>query len=485
MTATLAKSDWLTARACLAKAWYARRVPSIALTEADLFRMKQGREVGELAQQLYPGGILIGETETNAAAQVTQGLITGGNTDILFEATFQSEGFVAKADILKREPDGWHVLEVKSSFSDTQKIPALIDDLAYTVAVLKRSSLVVVRASLVLLSRDYRFGEGPERLFETVDKTTDALKRAADFEADFDAVCQALFADERPEPVLVSACRSCPHFESDCLGAQVSNSVLELPGLSRTKLGRLSDDGIVDLGLLPTDFELNALQERVRQCAIENRTIVTHGLESALESIAWPCHYLDFETVAATLPLYEGHGCHQQVLTQFSIHRRDGVDEKLQHQEYLADANRDCQRELAERLIATLGSSDSVIVYSDFERHRIRALGDTFQDLSVPLQRILDRLIDLLLIIKECVYHPDFRGSFSIKRVLPALVPDLSYEGLAVADGDTAITRFAQMARGEVIGEEADRTRKDLLTYCKLDTLAMVRLHDALLELGP
>jgi len=100
------------------------------------------------------------------------------------------------------------------------------------------------------------------------------------------------------------------------------------------------------------------------------------------------------------------------------------------------------------------------------------------------LRGILGRLVDLLFFVTEFVSHPDFKGSYSIKKVLPVLVPELSYQGLAVRDGDTAITRFARMARGEIAGADVAPTRQQLLDYCKLDTLAMLRLHEAMRQLA-
>src|SRR5262249_3893176 len=147
---------------------------------------------------------------------------------------------------------------------------------------------------------------------------------------------------------------------------------------------------------------------------------------------------------------------------------------------YLADPTRDCESELAERMIDELGGQGSVIVYSSFETTRIKALQKVIPELSDRLQAILERVADLLPIIEKHVYHPEFRGLYSIKKVLPALVQDLSYNDLAVKDGATAITRFARMARGEITGEGAEATRKQLFDYCKRDTLAMVRLHEAL-----
>jgi hypothetical protein len=124
------------------------------------------------------------------------------------------------------------------------------------------------------------------------------------------------------------------------------------------------------------------------------------------------------------------------------------------------------------------------MVYSSFERTRLTALRDAFPDMAAPLDMILGRLVDLLSLISDYVSHPDFKGSFSIKMVLPALVPDLSYKGLAIADGATAITRFARMARGEITGNDIESTRRHLLDYCKLDTLAMLRLHEKLHEMA-
>jgi hypothetical protein len=287
-----------------------------------------------------------------------------------------------------------------------------------------------------------------------------------------------------PAPALVSGCRGCQFFDDDCLRAGIAHSVLELPGLHHTKLKQLALGGIIDLSLLPIDLKLNDRQQRAKLGAISGKILVDSGLGKALESTVWPCHYLDFETVATVLPLYTGHGCHQQVLTQFSIHHRDNVAAPASHSEYLADAMKDCERELAEALIKELRQQGSIIVYSSFEETRLKALRDAFSDLADQLNAIIARLADLHPLVADYVYHPDFRGSFSIKKVLPALIPDLSYSGLDVADGDTAITRFARMARGEVAPADIGITRQQLLEYCKRDTLAMVRLHEKLFELA-
>jgi hypothetical protein len=464
-------------------AWHRLRAAAAAPKEADLFRMQQGQEIGALARRLHPDGILIRRTEGKTPAHATLELLAQKSSDIFFEATALASPFIAKADILQRLAGSWHVMEVKSRFSGG-KLGELVDDLAYTVMVFQRAGFPVTQASLVLLSRSFRFGGGPDQLFDIVDATADVMERVAEFESAADTIANVLFQDQPPVPALVSACRDCVYFDGKCLGAGIVHSVLEIPGLHHKKLKRLSAEGTIDLSRIPDDLELNDRQQRALNATLSGRPIIGAGLTEALARISWPCHYLDFETVMTFMPLYEGHACHQQVLTQFSIHHRDAISAEPRHSEYLADAAKDCRREVTEALIAALREPGAIMVYSSFERTRLTALRDAFPDLAAPLDMIVGRLVDLLSLISDYVSHPDFKGSFSIKMVLPALVPDLSYKGLTIADGATAITRFARMARGEITGNDIESTRRHLLDYCKLDTLAMLRLHEKLHEMA-
>lgn len=477
---TIAKSEWLTALACPAMAWHVLRTDAPPPTEAEQFRMQQGREIGALARKLYPDGVMIPPASGNSVAERTRQYLADESKSTFFETTLSAGPLVAKADILQRQDRRWHVLEVKSRFSDEATSQDLVDDLAYTVLVFQRAGLTISRASLVLLSRDFRYGDSPERLFENVDVTAEVMARVASLDGQADKIAQAVLSDRPPTPILVPACRDCAFFHERCLGSGLAHTVLELPGLHFKKLNRLSAEGIIDLARLPDDLELNRQQQRARDAVLAGKALVARGLADALAAIVWPCYYLDFETVATVLPLYSGHACHQQVLTQFSLHRRETMGAEPEHREYLADAAMDCQRELAEALIAALGEEGAIVVYSGFEKTRIKALRAAFPDLAEPLDAIIGRLADLLFYVTEFLYHPDFRGSFSIKRVLPVLVPELSYKGLAIRDGDTAITRFARMARGEITGKDVEPTRQQLLEYCRLDTFAMVSLHDAL-----
>jgi hypothetical protein len=209
-------------------------------------------------------------------------------------------------------------------------------------------------------------------------------------------------------------------------------------------------------------------------------------LADQLSGISWPAYYLDFETVQTAIPLYPDTAPYEQVVTQYSLHKcgstRDFTSPR--HFEYLADPSRDCRRELAESLLGRLGRRGSVVVYyAPFERSRLQELAAKFPDLAPSINAVVRRLVDLLDIVKAGVYHPGFSGSYSIKKVLPALVPELSYSDLDIRDGSTAVAQFAEMARGQCPPGEADAARRRLLEYCKRDTEAMVRLHEKLLGL--
>ena len=476
------KTDFLAATKCLTMAWHQahpRQEPPPP-NEATRFRTEQARELGAHARRRFLDGTLVDGPNHEALAH-TQRIIANDATTTIFEATVAVDAFTAKADVLRRNGNGWDVFEVKPSFADATKArKEYVDDLAYTVMVLRRAGVNVKKSALLLLSREYRYGDSLDGLFTILDRTDDVDARTEKFEADAEIFAEAVLAEHAPEPVLNPACRNCDFYKNICLGSRHTHTVLELPGLSRAGLETLSAVGAIGIADVPADFELNETQQRVKTAAETGHPFVSTTLGDALADIEWPCHYLDFETVASTMPLYHGHWCHRQVLTQFSAHHRDSPEAATRHSEFLADAEQSQERLLAERLIEVLGTQGAIVVYSNFEDVQIRALINELPELAAPLHAIRKRIVDFAKIIKNHVYHPKFAGNFSLKKVVPALVPDVSYAGLGVADGDNASAVYARMARGEI----KDVARRQLLAYCKTDTLVMVRLHEILADMA-
>jgi hypothetical protein len=192
-------------------------------------------------------------------------------------------------------------------------------------------------------------------------------------------------------------------------------------------------------------------------------------------------YYLDFETINPGIPKYQGTRPYQQVLFQYSLLINQTEDSELQHKEYLANPNKDPRIGFIEQLISDCGDSGDILVYNiGFERGRLNELIEQFPEHKAPLQCIIERLKDLMIPFQNKWYYtPEMRGSYSIKSVLPALIPELSYNDLNINDGGTASSTFQSMINGSFKGDELS-TRKDLLEYCKLDTYAMVKIIEKL-----
>jgi hypothetical protein len=183
--------------------------------------------------------------------------------------------------------------------------------------------------------------------------------------------------------------------------------------IGAAQISAFFDAGILDLRDIPAEPppHLNDQQHTVLECVRTGKPKVGAGLKAALEVLRWPAYYLDFETVKTAIPLYADIKPHAQVVTQYSIHRCRSLGQEDAHFEYLADPKRDCQRELAERLIADLGDAGDIIVYHSFEHTQIRELTRRFPDLAQPLSAIDTRLFDLLRVVRAHYYHPAFHTS--------------------------------------------------------------------------
>ena len=477
----IAKATFLNACVCQKLGWLQHRkqieaVPSLA----EKLRMTEGREVHSKARSLRPDGLTPSSSEGAAAAEATASLIGRSSTKSVYEATFVSDPFVARADMLVRAQGAWNVLEVKSS---TNEKPELIDDLAYTVMVCEKAGLPVNRATLLLVSKDYRLGMPDEKLFTEVDATTAVHSRVAEFGAVADGVAESVLGDRIPEARPSYECRDCPLIE-ECVTKGIPDPIFNVPRLGAPKCKELISRGILKIADIPSGFPLSDSQRRVVDCIRSGRRYVGTGLAARLAAIKWPAYYLDFETMKPVIPLYPDTAPHTQVPTQYSIHKCDKPGNVVQHLDYLADPRRDCRRELAERLLDDLAERGSIVSYSTFEKTTIDGLAklDSCKDLAARLENLKARIFDLHDVIRLELCDPLFHGRTSIKVVLPALVPEMSYDGLAIADGGTALATFTLMVRGDLTGKPAEEAKVNLREYCKRDTLAMVKLHEHLAQ---
>ncbi len=487
----LTKSKYLAGLQCARRLWLQVHARELATEPSDATqaRFDEGNAVGRAAQELFPGGVLVEEAPWEHAQAVarTEELMKKPEVPAIFEAAFESEGVRIRVDVLERLSGGtWGLREVKSS---TGVHEHYLDDVAVQHFVLTRLGLKVPSAELVHINRDYVRGDGaiePAALFARADLTAESDARSPEVAARVSEL-RAHLDEAEPEIEPDHHCSKpvdCEFWEH-CSRDKPEDWVFYLRGLRADRYQALRDQGVERIAEIPPGFGLSALQDRVRTVHSSGEPYVSRDLRGALAAGGPPAFYLDFETLAPAIPIYPSTRPYQTVPCQWSLHHLDR-DGALTHREFLADGREDPREPLSESLVAALGDgSEPIVVYSSFEATQLRGLAESLPEFSEPLGRISARLLDLLPIVREHVYHPGFRSSFSLKAVAPCLAPEVSYDDLeGVSDGAAAAAAMTGIARGQITGRAEQDIRAQLLEYCGRDTLALLELHQSLRNLA-
>jgi predicted RecB family nuclease len=471
---------------CLKRLYFQVHEPDLAgeLDETSLAVIEQGQEVGRLAQKMFPGGVRIeaGYEELDKALALTAQVVAKGQVPALFEATFQHDHILVRADILERHAKGkWRLIEVKSATSVKDRY---IYDVAIQRLVLEGCGIKVVPC-LMHLNREYVY-DGKQYDLEKLFRIRDLSDETAALTMDV----RELIREQRKvlaqaQPPDIEAGRQCMdpltcEFYDVCNKQLPEDHIRNLPGLSSQKFQKLKDLGVELIGDIPKGFALTERQKRVWESVRSGKPWYGKGVKESLAQLEYPVHFMDFETLGLALPRFAGTRPYDQLPFQWSLHIQRKPDAAVEHYEFLADNEDDPRPLFLNSLCQAIDRKGSIVVYSNFEWGCLRNLASWLPKYEDAITGIQDRLWDLLAVIRANVYHPGFAGSFSLKRVLPALVPEMSYEGMEVSEGSEAGLAWEKMIRGQVDAAERNRLREALLAYCKQDTLAMVRLREVL-----
>jgi hypothetical protein len=238
--------------------------------------------------------------------------------------------------------------------------------------------------------------------------------------------------------------------------------------------------GVESISDIPDDFPLSERQRRACTAVQTGDPWFSAELGKELESLEHPLYFMDFESVNPAIPRFSGMRPFDQLPFQWSLHVQREPRAESEHYEFLATDSNDPRREFISSLCTALGDRGSIVVYAAFESQRLSELAAWLPEFAERIKRIQSRLWDLLPVVRNHVYHPAFAGSYSLKAVLPALVPELTYEGMAVTNGQDAGLAWESLIRGGLDQVERDKFKSALLDYCGQDTLGLVRLLQAL-----
>lgn len=482
------KSKLMALRQCPKRLWLEIHRPDLredsAATEAG-FRV--GYQVGEVAQRIYDpqgcGVVIDAQTEGfNRAFARSAELLNGKHP--IFEAGFSAGGALAFADVMlpqkTRGKPSWRMVEIKSSTSVKDYHG---DDVAVQAFVARSAGVPLASIALAHIDSSWVYpgSEDYRGLLKENDLTEETFARTDEVQGWIAQAQEIAAGPAEPDVGTGDHCSSpfdCGFYDYCSRNdPKPEYPVHWLPRFSSAKKNELAVQGVDDLRNVP-DGWLNDIQQRVKEHTLANTVYFdASGAAADLAPYGHPAYFLDFESIQFAVPIWKGTRPYQQICFQFSLHLLD-TSGHLDQMAFLDLSGEDPSASFAHALISACGKTGPIFVYNAaFEKTRISELAEHFPELAESLLAVNERVVDLLPIARARYYHPSQQGSWSIKKVLPAVVPELRYDDLeGVQDGGMAMDAFLEAIHPATDAARKAQIERQLLAYCKLDTYAMVRL---------
>lgn len=492
----LSKSKYCAGRQCPKILWMERNMPE-QKAEQDDSRMKAGLMVGDLAMGYFGEFTEVPFDHKNMYGMIdeTKRLLKAG-TAVITEASFSYDGNFCSVDILRKVGGGYEIIEVKSSSGKDADEPDKItqeylDDMSYQYFVVSHSGLAISRVSLMRLNREYiRHGElDLQRLFILTDCTGIVLNMQKDIPENMANIKTVATQADTPTFPIGSRCKGCA-YKGWCFRNLPENNVFDIGwGMWGSKKDEAYSGGYVSFeDVLNSPTTLSERQLLQVKTVVNNLPphIEPYSIRQFLNGLSYPLYHLDFETIQPTVPQWDGIKPYQQIPFQYSLHIQARPCAEPVHREFLAKEGEDPRRAVAERLCADIPKNVCVLAFNaGFEKGRLKELAGAFPDLSAHLLNIRNNVKDLADPFSKGYYYCcEMGGSYSIKVVLPALCggdPEMDYHALdLIHNGSEAMNAFLNLH--ERPPEEIAKVRAALLAYCRLDTLAMVKIMEKLYE---
>ena len=444
----LSKSTFMRGCQCGKSLWLYkhRRDLMDEVTDAQSAIFIAGTDIGKLAREIYPGGVDATPPDAYQYQQAvadTAAFIASGEK-IIYEAAFQFDGIMVALDILVQQNDRWYAHEVKNS---TKVKAPFIQDAAIQYYAITNSGLPLEDISIVHLNNGYvKAGNLDVQQLFTKTSVKSEVKELQLFIHGKAAELKAIASLKEMPSILHGDHCSKPYtcnFYGYCW-----KDVVDDPA------------------------------------AVRPENIDKDEIKSFLTQFTYPLYFMDFETYILAVPEYDGHWPYRQVPFQYSLHIQNEPDGALEHKYFLAENNGDPCFEFVQKLVNDLDRKGSVIVYNQaFENTRLRELKEDYPEFAHAIEKVQARIIDLMVPFrKKHIYLPAMGKSYSIKNVLPALVPELNYTSLVIGNGADASNAFYNL-KHETDAIKIIETRQALLDYCGMDTLAMVRILEKMREI--
>ncbi|OGI87762.1 hypothetical protein A2995_00590 [Candidatus Nomurabacteria bacterium RIFCSPLOWO2_01_FULL_33_24] len=456
-----------------------------------------GKLFEEYAEKLFPHGVKLGFTgygDYLSLPKRTQELLDKGEKTI-FQGRFEANDITCIVDVLDRVKDNtFDLYEIKSSTK------AKIDhehDLAFQVIVLEKRGLKIRNISVIHVNNEYqRDGKIDVKQLTTITNLNEEVREKIEITKEkikmaHEIVAQKEMPDPSPRYVGLGALKDWMEIYEIIKGKPEKYSIYNLcsPGVKR--LGELEDLGVKLISDIPDDFNLTIKQQRQTMVTKNgSRHLEKESIKSFLNELKYPLYFLDYETFSGVIPAFDGIRPYQQIPFQYSLHILRSPEAELEHKEYLHTENTNPIKPLVEQLKKDIGTKGSILVwYQVFEKGRNKEMGEMFPVYKDFLTEINERIVDLMIPFADGWFcDKEFFGSASIKKVLPVIIPNLSYQELDIQEGNTAQRKWMETIIDGKNSDLKEKIMNNLIEYCKLDTLAMSEifkyLHNLIEEGG-
>jgi len=446
---------------------------------------KRGTNVGKLAQELFPGGSIAAEGDPpnyEKAVKKTNDLIESGSK-IIYEAAFLFNEVLSIADIVVIEKDGIKVYEVKSSTSISE---TYINDAALQYYVISNLGFKVKDFSIVYINNQYlRRGElDLQKLFTAESVLGLILPLQISIKENVDRFKNVLLEKQMPDIDIGEHCHNpytCAFFNY-CRKHIPENSIFDFSGMYLSKKYELYREEIVSLEDVPDDYRLNKNNQLQLEVYKSGKPVINKdAIKEFISYLNYPLYFMDFESFQPSVPLFDNSKPYQQIPFQYSVFKKKSKTSEAAHFEFLAEPDIEPRKKFIEKLLKDIEETGDVIVYNKtFEITRLNEIARDFPEYETDIQKLISRIKDLMVPFqKKYYYAPEMKGSYSIKAVLPSLVPELSYDALKINEGGLASIAYESLQTETDLMFIAE-IKEQLLEYCKLDTLAMVRILEKL-----
>jgi len=419
------------------KALWLKKYKKEVLTPPDdsaLARFETGNIVGDLACKLFPNGVEIAYTKNfdEMIAQTKKHIDDG--IRYIYEATFSFNAILVLVDVLEIHKNGEvSIYEVKSS-SSVKDI--YVHDTSIQYYVLKQLGFTIKTANVVHINSSYVRGDTLclDELFTIADVTQEVVDLQINIPTilkEFETVLEDV--SKEPNIDIGKHCHN-PYIcdaKDYCWKVQrqiPEYSIFNIFNLGSKKQVELYSQGIVKLEDIPEDFAMTANQKAAVQIHKSKETFIDkEKIKEFIDTLTYPIYHLDFETFQQAIPEFKGISPYQQIPFQYSLHI-EYEDGTLEHKEYLALDGIDPREQIAKRLVEDIPNNVTVLAYNmSFEKGVIQKLANSFPDFSTHLLSINKNIKDLMIPFQKKYYvSPSMNGSYSIKYVLPALVPEFA-----------------------------------------------------------